>query len=126
MNHRLRMTIGVLAFIGMTILVTQQIRPMTCHELDVALTAYDWYMKTNVLDYDEWVEYVEMSFQWDNKGCGNEREASKGAEESPSTGHNSRSTSFWKWPVHEGRQDVLPAKEGAGKEHLQEPETVRS
>lgn len=100
--------------------IVMALKPMTCTQIDEKLTAYEWYMNRNGMEYNQWLEYVRLAFEWSNRGC--ERKTIEGTEEGPSTGRNIRTGRDGEWTVLPRRKSLLSSTPGTGKEHLPEPE----
>lgn len=115
-EHRVALTGGVLLFLMLFFVIVQAIKPMTCTQIDAKLTAYEWYMNRNGMEYDQWLEYVSLAFEWSNRGC--ERKTIEGDEESPATGRNTRAGRDGEWSVFPRRERLLSSTPSTGKKHL--------
>ena len=116
-TQRLILTVYIILMILLVLVgIHFSTKPSTCDELNIKLTAYEWYMKNRTLEYEQWLEFTKLSYEWSDLGC--ERETSEGDTESPSTGRNDRTASNGEWSVLERRKVLLSATTSAEQESV--------
>ena len=117
MKHRLKLTLAVLLVITSFTLLAQMLRPTPCWILDERLTAYEWYMIGKPLSYDQWLEFVELSFEWSRREC--EREESKSNTSGAEPRHNQGTRGEPERPYEGSRRSlVLPSTPSSFQESI--------